>query len=191
MAHVAKTAVRGVDSAGDNPEFPVRDFLAEQIVLSVEGALMEPAELVEPGFCKQHEHAGTERPAQQGTVLHQVAAEVEQFVTEIAAIAPDVGGHAVQITPLSQFDGPTEQSAVFQFHVSVNEKNKRRGGLAGAGIAAYGRQSSRDDLHVEPPAEAERQFLCAVCGTGISNEYFGMPHLRVVLPGQGLQQVRQ
>src|ERR1700682_6507579 len=180
-----------MNASEDEPKVLVGDFLDEQIILSVEGALIESAQLVEPCFRKQHEHAGAERPAQQGTVLHKVAAEVEKIIGQVAAAAPDVGGNAVQLTPLCQVDGPPNQSGVFQFQVGINKKNKRRSGLASACIATDGRQSTRNDFHIETSAEAQCQLGCAVGGTGVSNEDFGMPHLRIVLPGQRFQQIRQ
>ena len=191
VSHIAKTAVRSVDFSGNDPKLPVCYFLAEQIVLGVERAFVESAQPVESGLREQHEHAGAERPAQQGAVLHEVAAEIEQLIAHVAAIAPHVGGNAVQVAPLRQVDGPPDQGAVFQFHVRVNKKNKRRGGFASTGIASDGRQSAGNDFHIHPSAEAQGQFLRAIGGTGVSNEYFGMPHLRVVLLGQGLQQIRQ
>src|SRR5258708_5192865 len=190
-SHVAEAAIRGGDATGDDSEFPVRDLLAEQIVFGVERVFVKAAQLIEPCFREQHVHAGAERAAEQRSVLRQIIEEIKGVVGEMAASAPDVGSDAVHVATLGQFNGTANQSWVFQLHVSVDKEDKWSRSLFGARIAANRGQSAGNDLNAEASGEAHCQFRRAVSGSGISNEYFGIPHLRVVLFAERLQQVRQ
>src|SRR5882762_8378430 len=76
MSGSLEAAVGSVDAAGDNPKFPARKFFGEEIVLSIEGTLMEAAQLIKSTLIEQHEHSGAERLYQHGTVLGKIVPDV-------------------------------------------------------------------------------------------------------------------
>src|SRR5262249_42111606 len=99
VTHVAEAPVGGVNAPANDPEPAVRNFLAQQIVLCVEGALVETAQAVERSLLEQHEHPSAERPDQHRAILRNVVSDIEHVVAQRAVAAPDVGGHALQLAP--------------------------------------------------------------------------------------------
>src|SRR5215468_4420899 len=75
--HAAETSIRSVNAPTHHAETPVGDFLAQQIIFSIQRAFMEPAEFFELLPVKQHEHPRTEGTHQHGTILGDVVADVE------------------------------------------------------------------------------------------------------------------
>src|SRR5215510_2932777 len=61
VAHLPEAAVGSKCFSAYDAEFSARYFLAQKIVLSVEGLFVEAAQLFKALAVKQHEHAGAER----------------------------------------------------------------------------------------------------------------------------------
>src|SRR5947208_15078626 len=61
-ANTAEAPVGCMNAPAHNPEFPVRNFLAQQIIFRKECTLVEAAQAVEGFPVKQHKHSRAEWP---------------------------------------------------------------------------------------------------------------------------------
>lgn len=82
MSSGLEPAIGRVDAAGDNPKFPARKFLGEEIVLSVEGALVKAAQLIKSVFVEKHEHSGAERLYHHGAILGKIAPDIKDMIRQ-------------------------------------------------------------------------------------------------------------
>jgi len=94
------------------------------------------------------------------------------MIAQRAVAAPDVGGHAVQLTLFHQLHGTAKQRWVLQLHVSVNEQDVRRPGHARSGVSANRRQAAGYYLNVETISIGEGKVRRAVSGSGVGDKNF-------------------
>src|SRR5205814_7347020 len=60
VTHLPEAAVGGERFPPDDAKSSARHFLAQQVILGVEGLLVKASQLFEALAVKEHEHAGTE-----------------------------------------------------------------------------------------------------------------------------------
>ena len=87
-------------AAGDDGEAAARDLLAQQIILSIQSALVETAEPVEFLLVEQHKHACCERRHPARCALHKVVDAKQEPIRYTPVEAGDVGREAMQLPAL-------------------------------------------------------------------------------------------
>lgn len=162
MPHLLEAAVGGVDAAADNAEALALDLLAEQVVLGKENLLMKSAEFPEFFQVEHHEHSGGERMMKSREVLEEIVTGVEELVDPTAALAEDVGGDAMKLLTLGEFDGAAHDGRMSQFDVGIEKENIGAVGMSCAEIPADRRHSAADHADVKAVAKTEHNFGSAV-----------------------------
>ena len=188
MSHLLEAAVGGVDAAADDAKTLPFHLLGEKVVLGKENLLVKSAEFAEFFQIEQHEHSCREGMMEAREILEEIIACVEKLVDPTASQAQDVCGDALKPLALGEFDGTANDGRVREFNVGIEKENVGAVGMGGAQVAADGGHSAADHADVQAVAETENNFWSAVCRTGISDQYSGTRHLRVVLIRQRDQQ---
>ena len=162
MAHLLEAAVRGVDTATNDPEAFSLHLLAEQVVFGEGDLLMKSTEFSELLPVEQHEHSRGKRMVQARQVLKEVEARVEQFVNPVTIAAKDVGRHTMKLFALSQFDGASKHRRMREFDIGIEKQNVSALGVGCSQIAPDRGHSAGDYADVQPIAEAKHNFARAV-----------------------------
>jgi hypothetical protein len=190
VPHLLEAAIGGINAAAHDPEFAARHLLAQMVVLGKVHLFVKFSQLVEALPFKEHEHPGTERMVYPGKILKDIVAGVKQLVGETSLAAKDVGCHTVQFLALGQFEGTTHQRRAGRFDIGVKKKDIGRVGTVSAGVPARRGQAAGNYADIKPIAEGHDNCRSSVGGVSISDQYSRIPHLRVILIRQRVQQAR-
>lgn len=126
MAHLPEPAIRGHNASAHDSEPSPRHLFAEHVVFCEQRALVKTAQLIKARAVKQHVHARAERFVEARKVLHQVVSPVEEPVHGTAPRAGNVGSQTMQMLEPHFFDGTTDECAVGQFYIGINEQHVAR-----------------------------------------------------------------
>src|SRR4029077_17321436 len=190
VPHLLEAPIGGVHASPDNPKFAACHLLAQMVVLREVHLLVKTSQLVEALPFKEHEHSGTERMVYPGKILKDIVTGVKQLVGETSLAAKDVGCHTVQFLALGEFEGTAHQRMAGRFDIGVKKKDIGRVGKVNAGVAARRGQAAGNYADIKPIAEGHDNCRRSVGGVSISYQYSRIPHLRVILIRQRVQQAR-